>query len=33
MGMAFDAALNALPHEGRGENRMRRELALLIIFC
>ena len=32
MGMAFDAALNALPHEGRGEIRMRRELALLIIY-
>ena len=32
MGMAFDAALNALPHKGRGEIRMRRELALLIIY-
>ena len=31
MGMVFDAALYALPHEGRGEIRMRRELALLII--
>jgi hypothetical protein len=32
MGMAFDAALNALPHEGRCEIRMRRELALLIFY-
>ena len=32
MGMAFDAALNALPHERRGDIRMRRELALLIIY-
>jgi hypothetical protein len=32
MGMALDAALNALPRERRGEIRMRRELALLIIY-
>jgi hypothetical protein len=32
MGMAFDAALDALPQKGRGEIRMRRELALLIIY-
>jgi hypothetical protein len=32
MGMAFDAALNALPHEEGVEIRMRRELALLIIY-
>jgi hypothetical protein len=31
MGMAFDAALDALPHEGTGEARIRRELALLIL--
>jgi hypothetical protein len=32
MGMAFDAALSALPREGTGEIPMRRELALLIIY-
>ena len=32
MGMAFDAALSALPREGTGEIRMRRELALLIVY-
>jgi hypothetical protein len=32
MGMAFDAALNALPHEGRGDTRLLRELALRIIY-
>jgi hypothetical protein len=31
MGTAFDAALEALPHEGKGEARIRRELALLIL--
>jgi hypothetical protein len=31
MGMAFDAALDALPHEGKREDGIRRELALLII--
>jgi len=32
MGRAFDAALEALAHESRGEARIRRELALLILY-
>jgi hypothetical protein len=32
MGTAFDAALEAFPHEGKCEARIRRELALLIFY-
>jgi hypothetical protein len=32
MATAFDAALDALPHEGKGEDGIRRELALLILY-
>jgi hypothetical protein len=32
MGTAFDAASDALPHEGKGDDRIRRELALLILY-
>ena len=31
MRMAFDAALDAFPHEGKREDGVRRELALLIL--
>jgi hypothetical protein len=32
MGTAFDATWDALPHEGKGDDRIRRELALLILY-
>jgi hypothetical protein len=32
MGMAFDVALDAFPDKDRSEARIRRELALLIIY-